>query len=473
MAGPFLSCFLFLSMGCSETDDWIDEGEALGWSEESHGNDVDPNYDIVFPSGVVQRLDVWISASNYDAMQAEMEELLGEFGAGLAGPGGPPDGGPPDGEPPDGGPSMDFGADPSFVPASIGFDDRTWPYVGLRYKGNSSLSNSWQQGISKISFRLDFDEFEDDYPETQDQRFWGFKKLTFSSGFKDPSYLRETLAVEIFRGNGVPAAQATFYEVYVTVEGQDEQYWGLYTGLEDPSDAMLDAVFGDNDGNLYKPENDCADWTCFSEDNFAKKTNEDEADFRDVEAAIDALHATYDDPEAWREGLEAVFDVTGFLRWLATNTVIENWDTYGLMRHNYYVYGDPGDDGRLTWIPWDNNEALHQNELPTLTIELDEVTDEWPLIRVLMDDPVYSAAYYAEVQATLESPFAIDEHSSRAQQLWEVIAPAVEREQAPYTQLAKYQEFEDSVTGSGGLIEHVEERHAVVLDTLESLGYLD
>lgn len=463
-AGSLTIFIVALTAGCSGTDDtsqdWVDEGTADGWSEDSHSNGADPDYEQVFPSGEVQRIDIWITADSYGAMQDEMEELHGEFGAN-AGSGGPPDGGPPDG-----GPGMDFGEDPSFVPVTVGYEDRTWPYVGMRYKGNSSLGDSWENGISKLPFRLDFDEFEDEYEETLNQRFWGFKKLTFSSGHADPSYLRETLAVEIFRGNGLPAAQATFYEVYVTVEGENTQYWGLYTGLEDVSDAMLDVYFDDDDGNLYKPDNNCADFTCFDEDSFYKKNNEDEADWSDVEAMVDALLASSNDAAAWREGLEEVFDVTGFLRWLATNTVIENWDTYGQMEHNYYLYADPGDDGRLTWIPWDNNESLGDPKMATLTIELNEVNDEWPLIRYIMDDPTYADEYYDNVAAVLDSPFAIDEHSARAQELWDVIQPSVEAEEAPYSTLDNYSSFLDSVTGSGGLIQHVEERHDLVLDTL-------
>ncbi len=454
----FTGYFVLLLAGCSETgdgDEWVDEGTTDGWSEDSHSNDADPNYDQVFPDGAVQRIDIWITASNFQAMQDEMEELHGEFGADGGGSGGPPGGG-----------GLDFGEDPSFVPVTVGYEDRTWPYVGMRYKGNSSLADSWERGVAKLPFRLDFDEFEDDYPDTYNQRFWGFKKLTFSSGHCDDSYLREVLAVEIFRGNGVPAAQATFYEVYVTVEGENTQYWGLYSGIEDVSDTMLDVYFDDDDGNLYKPDHDCADFTCFDEDSFYKKNNEEEADWSDVIAVVDALHASNNDPEAWREGLEEVFDVTGFLRWLATNTVIENWDTYGIMEHNYYLYADPGDDGRLTWIPWDNNESLGQPKMPTLTIGLDEVNDEWPLIRNIMDDPTYAAEYYDNVAAVLDSPFAIDEHSARAAELWDVIQASVEAEEAPYSTLDSYGSFADSVTGNGGLIEHVEDRHALVLDSL-------
>ena len=80
---------------------------------------------------------------------------------------------------------------------------------------------------------------------------------------------------------------------------------------------------------------------------------------RDILALFDALHdeSRISEPATWRANLEAVFNVDTFIHWLAVNTVIQNWDTYGTMAHNYYLYNDPT-TGLLTWIPWDNNEAL-------------------------------------------------------------------------------------------------------------------
>jgi alpha-L-fucosidase 2 len=71
----------------------------------------------------------------------------------------------------------------------------------------------------------------------------------------------------------------------------------------------------------------------YRREGFGKKTNTSAADFSDVEAAVKALHAPRNDPRAWRAALEARFDVESFLRWLAVNTVIENWDAYGGLAH--------------------------------------------------------------------------------------------------------------------------------------------
>ncbi|MFC1592032.1 CotH kinase family protein [Thermodesulfobacteriota bacterium] len=42
----------------------------------------------------------------------------------------------------------------------------------------------------KLPFNLDFDEFEDRFPEIRNQRFYGFKKLALLNAFLDKSLMR-------------------------------------------------------------------------------------------------------------------------------------------------------------------------------------------------------------------------------------------------------------------------------------------
>jgi len=439
------------------------------WTEASHCKGADPDYDLLFDDGVVHRIDISLTAETHQATMDDLETLLSSSG-------GPPGGGPPGGGPPDGGPGepvLDDVEDPIWVEATVAFNGQTWEHVGMRYKGNSSLRTAWQSGIRKLSFRLNFDKYEDDHPELDDQRFYGFKKMTFSNGFKDSSLIRDKMAADIFRDGGVVAARGAFARVYVDI-GSGPIYFGLYTMIEDPSNKLLDTQFDDDSGNLYKPEGDGATWETFVKEDFEKKTNEDEADFSDVIAATDALNADRTDAESWRQDLEAIFNVADFLKLLAINQVIVNWDTYGCMTHNYYLYADPGDDGRLRWFPWDLNEALLDGGMPSChatSIMLDEVGDGWPVIRLLLDDPVYRQAYRDALQAALDGPFAGDAVQVRMEAYHAMIAPYVvgaEGEATPYTFLASDAAFEGSLTtGSSALGPHVAERVQVVAQELE------
>ncbi|MCP4678797.1 MAG: cellulosomal protein [Deltaproteobacteria bacterium] len=483
-----------------------DAGNAIerpdGWTDETHGDDAPPNYEVVFPQDAVNRIDIQIAPSDWKAMQSEMEDQCGEFGA-AKGMSSVPDeafeacegkeleepctveygGGTVEGicqqydeetlycgreYPLPGGyvaPEL-VPYRPSWVPCTVTFQDKTWWHVGVRFKGNSTLYNSWLFGIYKLPFKLDFDEFEVEHPEVDDQRFHGFKRLSLGSNASDPSLLRDKVAGDLFRASGVPSPWRSFYRVYVDV-GDGPTYFGLYTIAEVPDKPMLETQLGNSDGNLYKPDGYGARWTTedYDEACFPKKLNEVAADWSDIETAISALNASRDNPEKWRADLEKTLNVDGFLNWLAVNTVIQDWDTYGIFSHNYYLYGDTNDAGRLTWIPWDHNLSLH-NIKGMLSIGLTEVSERWPLIRYLMDDPVYNDMYFEHVEAIVAGAFDVEEFQKRIQTEHDLIRPHVvgkDGELPDYTDLPDPEYFDLSLDY---LMRHVIDRHQAVEDAL-------
>jgi spore coat protein H len=462
---PLVAVALAAGTGCGDGRDLIATAGTSGAPDAAASSEPDEaaDYAAVFPADRVIRLDVQIAASDWAAMMADMASMAGEFGArgggrgmmgggigmppggGLGGPGGFPDGGVPpigDGGPvtgpgpggaPDGGMGMPGGGGggvvpeffphtPIYVPSTVTFAGRSWRNAGIRFKGNSSLSSSWSQGVYKLPFRLDFDELEDRFPEVAKQRFLGFKALSLTSGFSDPSLIREKVMADLFREGGVRAARTVFARLYID-RGQGPEYFGLYSMAEVPDKAMLRAQFGNDQGNLYKPEGIGARLATFDQASFEKKTNNSAADFGDVQRFIAALNADRRDPAAWRAGLQATFDVPGFLSWLAINTVTANWDAYGQMAHNYYLYGDPGNGGRLTWIPWDHDLALQEGR-PTDVFH-GSVTSVWPLIRYLLDDPLYRDTYRAALLAAVDGVLGAAAARARFINAHQLISPYV------------------------------------------------
>ena len=363
---------------------------ATDWTTATHSKDADPNFGEVFQDNAVKRIDIVITEDRWALMLADMTDLYGPFGTG-------------------GGPPSATDEDPVFVPAEVFYDGIEWYRVGVRFKGNSSLRSSWQSGILKLSFKLDFDEFEDSYPQIDNQRFFGFKKLSLKNNYLDRSMVREKVAGDVFRTAGLAASHTAFYRLYVDY-GEGPVYFGVYTMVEEVDDTVLDTQFSDDDGNLYKPEGSGASFrsASFSEGAFVKKTNEDEADWSDILSLFAVLHddARTTDRATWRTNLEAVFDVDTFLKYLATNTVIQNWDTYGRMTQNYYLYNNPT-TGQLTWIPWDNNEALQEGKMGgALDLDFSDLTPGgWPLIEYLYQDEVYRAVYDTYVEEVIDGPF--------------------------------------------------------------------
>lgn len=360
--------------------------------------------------------------------------------------------------------------DPIYRPCSVKFQGKTWHHVGMRFKGNSSLFFTWGTGSYKFPFRLDFDKFEKDHPETKNQRFYGFEKLTFASGFTDNSLLREQVAADIFRDAGVPAAKTAFYRVYAN-HGLGPVYFGLYTMIEAPNGPMLGVQFNDEDGNLYKPTGTGATFATFDENAFVKETNEKEADWSDVKAVYDALQADRKDAAAWRSDLESVFDVDGFLQYLGVNNFVMNWDCYGRYPHNYYLYSD---SDRMHWIPWDHN--MTWMNMPSMDSgpefpDLSHISEEWPLIRYLLDDPVYFARYLFFVNETLTGVFETRRMTNRFRYAFNLIRPHVvglQGEKPGYTLLQKPSDFDDSLPA---LLDFAENRRTVSTQLLSENGF--
>lgn len=483
-----------------------------GWSEASHGSDAEPNYAVVFPQDKVNRITITIDPEQWEAMQADMTELYGEKGAG--GPGGmggpmggerpaappegwtPPEGfeppaegempegfAPPEGFPqgfepgrrPPGGPGGmggDFTTEnPMWVEATVEFDGQTWTHVGVRYKGNSTLMSAWRSGSLKLPFKFDFDEWEDDYPEIKNQRFYGFKQLSLGNNAGDSTYMHDALAYDLLEEAGLPAAETAFYEVTLDY-GEGPVSLGIYTVVEVIDDTVVEKVFGDDSGNLYEADGRAATLAAGVaaqiEESFQKENNED-GDWSDIEE----LHATLNselrttDPEAWMAEMEAIFDVDTFLEWLAVSAVMQHWDTYGGMNHNWYIYDNP-ETGQLTWISWDHDHTFEggggmggpmggfrpggpagQDEraeqagqadpaaqerfmrrggpgLGGSSLDKADVGEEWPLIRYLLDQPEYSESYVSYMAAFMDEVFTPDELAAKVQAWGALLAPYAE-----------------------------------------------
>jgi len=141
------------------------------------------------------------------------------------------------------------------------------------------------------------------------------------------------------------------------------------------------------------------------------------------------------DPAAWRAGLEGFFDADGFLRWLAANAVMQNWDVYGNAPHNYYLYGDPGDDARLHWIPWDHNETFKDGGgvKQPLPLDMASVGDDWPLIRYLLDDEGYRLKYKAYLLQFVQDVFIPDAMILQYSMYYDMLKEYAYGEEPPYT----------------------------------------
>jgi len=457
----------------------INAGAGLeDWSEDSHSYLAEPDYARVFNPNEVQRLDIVIESEYWQAMQDDLNEKYGRN----SGPNPPP----VKKSAPKLLPAIPQKENPVYVPCQIFHEGKQWYDVAIRYKGNSSLSSPYRTGIDKLPFRLEFDHFENENPSISGQTFYGFSQLSFANGFKDISLIHEKVATDVYRDFGIPATHSAFYRIYVDY-GEGSVYFGLYTMLEVVFDGpMLLKQFNNETGNCYKPEGPGAQFNnpaFVNSLSFNNKTNPD-AGLSDVKAMTQALlsESRIQNSEKWRDDLESIFNVDLFLKWLAANTTMRNWDTYGRMSHNFYLYNTPS-SGLLTWIPWDNNETFADgpgemakpdkaaldfdfSNLATLP-EGPGATPPWPLISFLYEDPVYKQKYNGYIEEFIQGPFSVSVMSGRFNEAHQMILPYVigpDGEKEGYTFIPTTSDFENSLPL---LIDFVTTRFSEAVDYLE------
>lgn len=456
-----------------------------------------PNYAIVFPQNKVNTLEINLTKAKWDSIKTDIKTKFGnDFGEG----GFPNRGKIPPMIPPlnfeDGPPMMNFGKrEPNYVQASVKFKGKTYPKVAFRLKGNSSLMMTWGKGVYKLPFRLDLGKLEKDKNK---RRLYGFQELAFSPAMSDKSLIREKVTADIFRDAGVPAAQTAFYKIYIDF-GEGKKYCGVYTLTEVMDDTMIKTQFGEDSGNIYKPE---SNFTKFKKEQFDKKNNKKKVDWSDVEAFIKALNSIERTTNAakWRADLEKTFNIEHFLKYLAVNTTLVNWDSYGTMAHNFYLYNSPTQ--KLTWIPWDHDQALglkmeapegmrppnnlqsKDSKMPesfkpsqgfgpppmvgpmgrNTSLSLKEAGKNWPLIRFIADDEVYFKKYKNYVKEFTENVFTPARMSALFDKNHQLIASAVAKEQKPFSHLNKLEDFDNELNS---LKIHVVKRNAEVKEFLK------
>jgi len=223
-----------------------------------------------------------------------------------------------------------------YVLGTVTIGNEMYTHVGIRFKGYSSFMGA---GIKK-PFKVDFNR----YDEGQD--YLGVTKLNFGNSWSDPTMMREVLGYEVFAAAGCPASRTSYVNLYVTVPGlYNRELFGVYVVVEQVDRPYLADRFGNDEGNLYKAGNLGADLVWLGPDpaeygrRYEKKTNEEEDDWSDFIHFLDVLNNTPDDQ--FKSELEQVFNVDGFLNYLAASTVLSNMDSVAGRNANFYLYNNP------------------------------------------------------------------------------------------------------------------------------------
>lgn len=115
--------------------------------------------------------------------------------------------------------------------------------VGIRGKGNTSLSSVRNMDSSRYSFKIEFDQYD------STKSYHGLDKLCLNNIIQDNTYMKDYISYTLMYGFGADAPLCSY--TYITVNGED---WGLYLAVEAIEESFLERNYGSNFGDLYKPD---------------------------------------------------------------------------------------------------------------------------------------------------------------------------------------------------------------------------
>jgi spore coat protein H len=331
----------------------------------------------------------------------------------------------------------------------------------------------------KIPWQLDTDNL------VPGQEFHNLKQLLLTNNIGDPAVIGEKIAYDLLEIAGSPASHVGFVEVYIDLIDDDEDaaYWGVYTLVERVDSKYIRNRFGPqaDGGPLYKTNHfkqGAGDliyygptFDYYPQPNgvplYDLRTDGVPRDYADLIQFLWVLDGqTYNSPEAWAEAVEEVFDMDGFLRWLAVQSAIMSWDIYPYTGNNYYLYHEPAAQ-RWLWLPWDQTWGdLTSLPLFAVSTEAPRLLERAPLFEKLMDVPRYRQTLAAYLDLLVRIAFNEAAMTERVDAYRDLIAPSILKSDPAYTIEGGMHSVESFYAACQSLIDLTRNRSQFIRETL-------
>jgi hypothetical protein len=390
-----------------------------------------------------------------------------------------------------------------YIPATVIIDGTRITNVGIRPKGNSSLSMVARDSTTdRYSFKIEFDHY------VSGQTWLGLDKIVINNMQGDSTYMKEYLSYDLMDYVGVEAPLYTFSNISINNEA-----WGFYLAVEVLEDSYATRVYGNDHGKLYKPESmgmrgngQMNDFLEGMQDGSPDEKSSQQVNSKErqhparghgqfptegappntntmpggnrggfggqsggttlqyTDDEISSYSAIFEnsvfkstDQDYTRminalkklnagEDLDSVVDVEATLKYFAANTVIVNLDSYvSNMSHNYYLY-EKG--GQLTLLPWDFNLAFggfqSGNASSAVNFPIDTPVsgvslEDRPILAKLLEVPEYLELYHSYLRQIVDGYFNSGLFSQTVDSLDALISPYVEADPTAFYDFTSYQ----------------------------------
>lgn len=130
-----------------------------------------------------------------------------------------------------------------YISCDITINGTTYSQVGIRPKGNTSLTSIANSDSDRYSFKVEFDHY------VKGQTCDGLDKLVLNNNMSDATYMKEYLSYDMMSFMGVTSPLYSYANI--TVNGET---WGCYLAIEALEESFALRNYGTSYGQLYKPE---------------------------------------------------------------------------------------------------------------------------------------------------------------------------------------------------------------------------
>lgn len=138
---------------------------------------------------------------------------------------------------------IDTAQSEEYSECAVIIDGESYKNVGIRGKGNTSLSTVSSMNSERYSFKIEFDQYD------KNKSYYGLDKQCLNNIIQDNTYMKDYLTYQMMNKFGVDTPLCSY--VYISVNGED---WGLYLAVEGVEEAFLKRNYGSDYGELYKPD---------------------------------------------------------------------------------------------------------------------------------------------------------------------------------------------------------------------------
>jgi hypothetical protein len=233
------------------------------------------------------------------------------------------------------------------VPVKLTVDGKTYENVGVRFRGNTSYSQSGTGWKRPLNITMDL--------ANPDQRLYGYRTLNLLNAPYDATFVRQVLFHKI-SCEYKPSLKANYIRLVINGE-----HWGIYINLQQFNTDFIKDEFDTRKGERWKAALGGSVGLQYLGDNIASyqnayeiKSKDDPNSWAALANLCQVLNQTPTDK--LEEALKPILDVNDALKFLALDNISCNGDGYWTRAADYLIYRDK--DGRFHFFAYDTLEVL-------------------------------------------------------------------------------------------------------------------